>query len=121
MACKGPGPPQDLGCLFTVLDMGRLEPIGDVALPAVQILQAASWAPCLVVSIPKPPRHWTPEDHLEVKRAKEEKQEHTPEDLWLTGPWKTLARPCGDMETPPCTSSRSRRHACVACYFGQCR
>ena len=90
LVCCGAGPPAPTAALYVVLDMGRMEPVSDAPLPTAPALRDATWQPCLVVSLPKPPRHWTPEDFLEVQQAKENKQEHTPEDKWLAGPWDSL-------------------------------
>ena len=90
LVCRGAGPTDDPAGLFVVLDMGRMELAGDAALPPVPALTQLPWSPCLVVPIPKPARHWTPADYLAVQQAKENKTEHTPEDLWLMGGWDTL-------------------------------
>ena len=61
-----------------------------VPVPSLAAMHAAPWEPCLVVPLPKPPRHWTADDHAAVAQAKADQQEFTPEDAWSLGPWSKV-------------------------------
>lgn len=90
LVCRGDGPPVQAADVYVVLDMGRMELAGDVPIPPMEELTVAVWSPCLVLSMPKPPRHWTPEDHEAVLQAKRDDQEFSPHDWWCMGPWDSL-------------------------------
>ena len=90
LVCPGAGPPAGEAGLFVVLAVGRMEPVGDVPVPSLAAMHAAPWEPCLVVPLPKPPRHWTADDHAAVAQAKADQQEFTPEDAWSLGPWSKV-------------------------------
>ena len=121
LVCPGAGPPAGEAGLFVVLAVGRMEPVGDVPVPSLAAMHAAPWEPCLVVPLPKPPRHWTADDHAAVAQAKADQQEFTPEDAWSLGPWsKVVLDPTiwGHGDTPLFSYAvKVGRQRCLEAFF----